>query len=371
MSVLARVLRRLGLGGAVCRLLSPFAMDRRPLPTPEAARAALEALRPDAGGSCLWTRPAAPAEYEVDVIIPVYNAAPYLARCLDSVLGQDCSRPFRVIAVDDGSTDASPEILAACRDPRLLCLRQENAGAGAARNAGLRVSRAAYVFFLDADDVMLPGCLERLCACAADSGADLVQAAYRTVDAHDRPLCDYPQTSGRIDPRRDCTGFPHGKLFRASLFDRVRFPEGYLFEDSVLAQVLYPLAAREGRFVLGLDFPCLGYRLHGQNISRRSRGSAASLDTLWITLSLSRDRESLGLAPDQDWYEYLLNMLVLSLRRTELLDAQTRRALFAVYADFLRRGCSSFSTARPAFRMLERAVRGGDYGRCRLFCALH
>ena len=90
---------------------------------------------------------------KISVIIPVYNAAPYLRTCLDSVLGQTL-REIEVLCVDDGSTDESAAILAgyAARDPRVRVLTQANAGQGAARNRGIELARGEFVYFMDADD---------------------------------------------------------------------------------------------------------------------------------------------------------------------------------------------------------------------------
>lgn len=120
---------------------------------------------------------AAPARFTVDVIIPVYNAAAYLARAVESALA--CPQA-RVILVDDGSTDGSAELCDALagEESRVTVLHQPNRGASAARNAGLAAAEAAYVAFLDADDVLLPGSLALL----TDKEAD---AAYGMVTGHD------------------------------------------------------------------------------------------------------------------------------------------------------------------------------------------
>ena len=99
---------------------------------------------------------------KVSVIIPVYNAGPYLRPCLDSVLSQTLS-DMEILCVDDGSTDDSPAILGeyAQRDPRLRILAQENRGAGAARNTGMAEARGKYLVFLDADDFFEPDLLEK------------------------------------------------------------------------------------------------------------------------------------------------------------------------------------------------------------------
>jgi glycosyltransferase involved in cell wall biosynthesis len=96
----------------------------------------------------------------VTVVVPLYNKAPYVSRCLNSVLSQTY-RDFEIIVVDDGSTDHSAQIVGGLSMPGLRLVRQANAGPGAARNRGLREARGEYVAFLDADDEWLPEYLAR------------------------------------------------------------------------------------------------------------------------------------------------------------------------------------------------------------------
>lgn len=92
-------------------------------------------------------------ETSISIIISIYNTAPYLRRCLDSVLAQTY-RHFEVILVDDGSTDSSGEICDsyASKDSRFIVIHQANAGQSAGRNAGLSIARGQLVSFLDSDD---------------------------------------------------------------------------------------------------------------------------------------------------------------------------------------------------------------------------
>lgn len=94
--------------------------------------------------------------------MPVYQGREYLAAAIESVLAQTFER-FELLVVDDGSTDGSSAIARtyAGRDPRVLYTRQENAGQGAARNAGIRAARGEAVAFLDQDDLWLPEKLAR------------------------------------------------------------------------------------------------------------------------------------------------------------------------------------------------------------------
>ncbi len=371
MSFTAKTVKKLGLGDAASTLLAPLAKDRTPLPEAAEARALLSRLHPDAGCSALFEVPLPDVDncLDVDVIIPVFNAAAYLDACLDSVFSQETAARFRVITVDDGSSDLSGKKLDARADDRLIVVHQENRGAAAARNRGLMESRAPWIFFLDADDVMSPGCLQKMLDAAKESGADIVEAGYRVIDTAGNTIRCYPHSAGRVEPR-ELNGFPPGKLCRRVLFDRIRFPEGYRFEDSVLSQLLMPWAANSGLTALGLDCEAFQYRVHPQSTGHLNRGDLHSIDALWVTRSLHRDRLVLGLANDQAYYEYLLNSLVLSQRRTKELGDGVCRAVFALYRELLSE-FTSFSTERPAWRVLERAVRDGDYGRCRLFSSFH
>ncbi len=90
---------------------------------------------------------------KVSVIIPVYNVEQYLRQCLDSVVNQTL-KDIEIICVNDGSEDDSLSILTeyAAKDKRMIVLNQENRGAGAARNRGLKMAKGKYLSFLDADD---------------------------------------------------------------------------------------------------------------------------------------------------------------------------------------------------------------------------
>lgn len=109
----------------------------------------------------------------VSVIIPAYNAAATIAGTVESVLAQTF-RDFEIIAVDDGSTDRTREILAGFGD-RVRLIEQHNNGPAAARNVGARASSGEYLAFLDADDLWRTTMLERaVAALDANPEASLV-----------------------------------------------------------------------------------------------------------------------------------------------------------------------------------------------------
>lgn len=112
--------------------------------------------------------------YKISVIIPIYNTAPYLPRCIESVLNQTY-RNIEVILVDDGSTDDSARICEnfAEKDSRISVIRQENEGNNAARKAGIKVSTGEYIMFVDSDDWI---------------GSNLISLLYRQVEEHNVDL---------------------------------------------------------------------------------------------------------------------------------------------------------------------------------------
>lgn len=100
---------------------------------------------------------------KISVIIPVYNTAPYLKRCLDSVL-QSTYRNLEIICVNDGSTDESPTILEQYRalDDRVVVIDQNNSGVSAARNTGMARATGDFISFVDSDDWVHPQMFEVL-----------------------------------------------------------------------------------------------------------------------------------------------------------------------------------------------------------------
>ena len=110
---------------------------------------------------------------ETSVIVPAYNAAEYLEKCVSSVL-QQTRENLEVIVVNDGSTDRTPELCEQLRnkDSRVRVIHKENGGLSSARNLGLEAATGEYVFFLDADDWLSEACLADLHALREKTNAD-------------------------------------------------------------------------------------------------------------------------------------------------------------------------------------------------------
>ncbi len=179
----------------------------------------------------------------ISIVIPVYNTEAYLPHCLESILAQSDS-DWRCICVDDGSTDASAQIVESYvqRDRRFSLIRQENRGVSAARNVALRQLSAGYVTFLDSDDYLHPRMIELMRRVAEETKADCVACRpVLTPRVAVEPLVDVGERLKDVEhveqpvryilretpPNFSCCG----KLYRQQSIAGVLFPEGMSFED--------------------------------------------------------------------------------------------------------------------------------------------
>ena len=138
----------------------------------------------------------------VSIITPAYNAAPFIGEAICSVQGQDCTA-WEMLVVDDGSLDATAEIVAqsASADPRIRLIRQKNSGPAQARQRALDAANYRFIAFLDSDDRWLPGKLSKQLSFMRRVGAALSYTRYRRIN-HDGTtlghLIDVPE---RLDYR--------------------------------------------------------------------------------------------------------------------------------------------------------------------------
>lgn len=196
----------------------------------------------------------------LSVIVPVYNAAAYLERCIDSLLLQEETR-FEAIFINDGSTDGSLEILQRyAHYPHFHIINQANGGVSSARNQGIRASRGSLLCFLDADDFLPPAAFA-VYACLMQNNAALVVGESQHFTPQGKPL-DFPsdseasRTLSSAAAINDLLYFNprHGicdKVFRGDVIrqHQLRFNEAiYNFED--LLFVINYLHLLQGREVI-------------------------------------------------------------------------------------------------------------------------
>lgn len=209
----------------------------------------------------LRTRRLAPT---VSVVIPCFNAAPFLEETLRSVLAQTHAAA-EIIVVDDGSTDGSATIAAAF-GAKIRLIRQKNRGESAARNRAIDEAHGDWIAFLDADDIWRPDKLERQLATAGDD-AVAVHSNFFHFGADDR-IVDVSTTPPAIRYSLEHLAGATPILLSSLMVERalpIRFEEwAHLGED-----LLYTLdLALQGPIALAPE-PLAGYRVHPSSQSHR------------------------------------------------------------------------------------------------------
>ena len=257
----------------------------------------------------------------VSVVMPVYNGERYLREALDGALSGNALQ-YEVICVDDGSTDATPEILAeyAARDPRVRVVRQENAGAGAARNAGMQLARGEYLSFLDADDLFEPGMLEKAYGRARAQDADIVvfrcDRYYVDIDIYKptrwslrRGLLPHKDVFSadevRYSPYEAFMGWTWDKLFRTEFVRRngFRFQEQRTTNDLLFT---YASLERAGR-ITTMDDVLVHHRMHEGSLSTTREESWRCFYDALVALRQQLRDWGLFERREQDFVNYALS----------------------------------------------------------------
>lgn len=216
------------------------------------------------------------------IIIPVYNVAPYLRECLDSVLAQTFP-DWEAICVDDGSTDGSGAILDeyAAKEKRFRVFNQKHFGVSNARNSGIIEAHGEWIGFVDADDVVAEKWLETAAGAIAEQKADFVRMNFRWWD------CKRDRTYPGLDANKllieGCdavfewgwrnllnAGWAFILFVKASLLEsqNILFPEGMgIREDVIFALDI----ARHSSMAVQLPYDGYKYRISTHSAYRQPR----------------------------------------------------------------------------------------------------
>jgi glycosyltransferase involved in cell wall biosynthesis len=202
----------------------------------------------------------------ISVIIPVYNVAPYVEKCVRSVAGGSYEN-LEILCIDDGSTDGSGKLLdtLAKEDPRIRVVHQENRGLSGARNRGLAEAKGEYIAPVDSDDFVHPMYFESMMRCMKEKKASLVICEYQHFQEGEDPA--YADASSASYRRLDCrefSGNAHarnmtwGRIYRRKDIGSIRYaPEVHMTEDtlfnlSVVSNMVRPV-------IYMTDFPMYYY----------------------------------------------------------------------------------------------------------------
>lgn len=219
---------------------------------------------------------------KISVIVPVYNAEPYLRRCVDSILSQTFS-DFELLLVDDGSKDQSGVICDefADRDKRITVIHKPNTGVSDTRNRALDLASGEFVIFMDADDYwMTETVLAQLYGVARDNHLDIVRGEYTAVNEVGLEIFSMPVSRRRMKYADRIIGSyefleyaVHGEFFlwlsliRREVIGHLRFKSCQIFLEDM--QFLSCLTVRPLRCMYRPDIRFYAYRKNTQSISAR------------------------------------------------------------------------------------------------------
>lgn len=198
---------------------------------------------------------------KISIIIPVFNVAEYLSKCLDSII-QQTYRNIEIILVDDGSTDSCLQICNdyAIIDERITVIHQKNAGLSAARNSGINIASGQFITFVDSDDIVDKDMIEYLYRMLREQDADMSLCQMRRINEGGQFIDNPPTVKSFVvgdtpekclkaffqSPNFDTVAW--SKLYKSSLFSKIRFPIGKFHEDVFTT---YKVVSKCHRIVVG------------------------------------------------------------------------------------------------------------------------
>ncbi|MCR5137502.1 MAG: glycosyltransferase [Oscillospiraceae bacterium] len=266
---------------------------------------------------------------KLSIVIPAYNVQETLKECLDSVLGQTLD-DFEVIVINDGSTDATEEMLSdyAERNPgRLYYQTVENGGQGRARNIGMELAKGEYIGFTDSDDWIEPDMFEKLLRLAEDEGSDI---AVCDVLAHFPDGTTEMERNWREDRVMGAVGHPNNKLFRRELLRDIRFPEEKLwYEDAEFTAI----AIHRAKKISHLAEPLYHYR-RGLPSTMNNSNAEKNLDILTVMQHLEDE-----LLPDaRDDFEFLVlnHVLLDAVKRVQAMDVPEKKQVIWLMREYVK-----------------------------------
>lgn len=303
-------------------------------------------------------------QVDLMIIIPTYNVERYIKECIDSVLRQKTKFRYKIVVVDDGSTDHTRDILN-LYSKEAQVIYQENGGVASARNTALKNIIGNYVMFIDGDDILQEGAIEDLMRKAIDYDADIVEGSSRLVadDGKVYGSVIYEESKDAQQTVSSLRGQPWGKVIRAELFQNIKYPEKYDFEDSIFAYCLYPSAEKK----YTVKKVVYDYRYNQNGITRKITQSVKAIDTYYISVELWKYWKN-KFEITKDFNIQVLNQIVLNYHRTRMLEEEILKAGFVVETFIYKELFDSEFKLDGKYKKLDYCIRSNDWGRYRILC---
>ena len=282
---------------------------------------------------------------KLSIIVPIYNVAPYLRKCVDSLLAQDIS-DYEIILVDDGSTDDSGAIAdeivkeamgngqwaidnesnrqsPIANSPTLRVIHQENAGLSAARNTGIAVAQGEYIMFVDSDDYLQPNVLGTLMEQVERDKLDVLRFRYQNVRESGDAFAPYKDMTNYNDysstptdgltflnERMGTQCYAVQFLVRREIVLLEQFTPGIYFEDTDWT----PRMLLRADWVASTDFVVYNYLWREGSITLSQKDIAKQRKQLQDKMRLLERLNKWGnQVADRRWFDSMISSLVVNI----------------------------------------------------------
>lgn len=299
-------------------------------------------------------------EYDLQIIVPVYNAEKYIRRCLDSLIDQQTEYSYIITVVNDGSTDGTANILKQYVDkPEVQVISQRNQGLSGARNRGLECVRGRYVAFVDSDDYLADGAIQTLMKKAIESGSDLVEGGYSNFYDSGKSTRTFRHKNTDCGSNYSSLyGYPWGKVIKSSIFKNLHFPEKYWFEDTIMNFLVYPQCKR----ICTVHDIVYMYRVNFSGITQTSAGNPKMLDSLGITMLTLKESVRYNIMFDDIALEkFALQVIINAQRISSLKDKDVDRAVFDIHRYLYLQYYNGIDTKNKWAKYLLNNLRHNDF----------
>lgn len=287
---------------------------------------------------------------KLSIIVPIYNVAPYLRKCVDSLLAQDYE-DYEIILVDDGSTDGSSDIADAIQSefserhtgyclmnaakpllidkeqtrtiPNIKVIHQSNAGLSAARNAGLAIAQGEYIMFVDSDDYLQPNVLGALMEQVERDQLDVLRFRYQNVRESGEVFAPYKDMTNYNDysciptdgltflnERMGTQCYAWQFLLKAELTCKELFTPGIYFEDTDWTSRMLLRAKR----VASTDLVVYNYLWREGSITLSQKDISKQRKQLQDKMGLLDRLNQWGnQVSDRRWFDSMISSLVVNI----------------------------------------------------------
>lgn len=343
---------------------APF-FSRKSELTPEKARQSLMDVHAMPHGEPHAENSLLPPVCDLQIIVPAYNVEAYIEDCMESILNQETKYSYKVVLIDDGSTDRTPQIADKYgSNEHVIVIHQENAGFSGARNRGLKQLFGRYIMFVDSDDMLCPGAIEALMDAAVTNDYDIVEGGAFSLSGTEKQVF-YAHPA--ISTQKKFHGMPWAKVFKARFFESIVFPEGFWFEDSIFSFLIYPVAER----VCMLNAFVYIYRINrAGSITASYYGKSKSLDTYWITEKLMETRRMHQLENDQQFLDRFLHQTILNGKRIAGLPEMIQESAFVLQCQLMQNAFPEEMIASKKRSRIVQALVNRDWGIYRMYCKM-